>query len=154
MVVDGRARHGHDGVDDAENWSALPGVIRSSSLFQSRGKLHGREAPMSEPPCRFAAAAARAAPLQAGRASALLLAHGSLELRWYAPRGVDAQTPHTRDEVYVVASGAGWFVRGGERVAFSAGDALFVRAGVAHRFEDFSEDFATWVMFYGPEGGE
>ena len=23
-----------------------------------------------------------------------------------------------------------------------------------HRFEEFSDDFATWVMFYGPEGGE
>jgi len=22
------------------------------------------------------------------------------------------------------------------------------------RFEEFSDDFATWVMFYGPEGGE
>ena len=27
-------------------------------------------------------------------------------------------------------------------------------AGVEHRFEDFSADFATWVFFYGPEGGE
>jgi hypothetical protein len=23
-----------------------------------------------------------------------------------------------------------------------------------HRFEDPSDDFGTWVMFYGPEGGE
>jgi hypothetical protein len=23
-----------------------------------------------------------------------------------------------------------------------------------HRFEAMSEDFATWVMFYGPAGGE
>jgi hypothetical protein len=23
-----------------------------------------------------------------------------------------------------------------------------------HRFEDFTDDFATWVIFYGPEGGE
>jgi hypothetical protein len=22
------------------------------------------------------------------------------------------------------------------------------------RFEDFSDDFATWVIFYGPPGGE
>jgi hypothetical protein len=34
------------------------------------------------------------------------------------------------------------------------GELLFVPAGVVHRFEDFSDDFATWVMFYGPEGGE
>lgn len=23
-----------------------------------------------------------------------------------------------------------------------------------HRFIEFSDDFATWVLFYGPEGGE
>ena len=27
-------------------------------------------------------------------------------------------------------------------------------AGVEHRFDDFRKDFATWVLFYGPEGGE
>jgi hypothetical protein len=23
-----------------------------------------------------------------------------------------------------------------------------------HHFENFSDDFATWVIFYGPDGGE
>ena len=32
--------------------------------------------------------------------------------------------------------------------------ALFVPAGVVHRFEDFGDDFATWVFFYGPQDGE
>lgn len=109
---------------------------------------------MPHAPAIFPLDQARAAPLPAGRASALLLNHGSLELRWYAPHGEDRQTPHSRDEVYVVASGRGWFRRGEERFAFGPGDALFVAAGVAHRFEDFSPDFGTWVMFYGPEGGE
>jgi hypothetical protein len=31
---------------------------------------------------------------------------------------------------------------------------LFVGAGVEHRFEEFSDDLAVWVFFYGPEGGE
>lgn len=105
-------------------------------------------------PIRFALREAREAPPQEGRQSALLFEHGSLELRYDAPRGVDPQTPHTRDELYVVASGSGWFVRGDERVPFEPGDALFVAAGVEHRFEDFTDDFGTWVMFYGPEGGE
>ncbi len=105
-------------------------------------------------PARLALAAARTAPTQPGRRSALLLEHGSLEVRYYAPRGTDPQTPHTRDELYVIVSGRGWFVRGNERVPFEPGDALFVTAGVDHRFEDFSEDFGTWVIFYGPEGGE
>ncbi len=30
----------------------------------------------------------------------------------------------------------------------------FVAAGVEHRFSKFSEDFSTWVFFYGPQGGE
>jgi mannose-6-phosphate isomerase-like protein (cupin superfamily) len=105
-------------------------------------------------PARVPLAEARVAPLQPGRASALLLEHGTLELRYYAPRGVDNQQPHARDELYVVASGRGTFVRAGERVPFEPGDALFVAAGVPHRFEDFTDDFGVWVMFYGPEGGE
>ena len=99
-------------------------------------------------------AAARATPLEGGRLSALMKRHGSMELRWYAPSGTDPQVPHDQDEVYVVASGHGWFVRGDQRVRFTAGDALFVPAGQTHRFEEFSPDFATWVVFYGPRGGE
>ncbi len=45
-------------------------------------------------------------------------------------------------------------VAGEDRVIFGPGDALFVPAGAVHRFEEFSEDFAAWVVFYGPEGGE
>ena len=29
-----------------------------------------------------------------------------------------------------------------------------VAAGAVHRFVDFSDDFQTWVVFWGPEGGE
>lgn len=93
-------------------------------------------------------------PLPEGRRSAEVLRYGSLEVRWYAPNGTDPQTPHERDEVYIVASGRGSFVRGAERVAFGPGDMLFVPAKMEHRFEDFSPDFATWVLFYGPAGGE
>jgi mannose-6-phosphate isomerase-like protein (cupin superfamily) len=48
----------------------------------------------------------------------------------------------------------GYFVIGDTRKPFVPGEVLFVPAGVVHRFEDFSDDFATWVFFYGPEGGE
>ena len=99
-------------------------------------------------------AEAAAAPIPEGRRSAELLRHGSLEVRYYAPRGSDPQEPHDRDELYVIASGSGTFVRGEERAPFGPGDVLFVPAKMAHRFEDFSGDFATWVMFYGPRGGE
>lgn len=93
-------------------------------------------------------------PLPEGRRSAEVLRHGSLELRYYAPKRNDPQTPHDRDEVYIVASGSGVFVRGAEHVAFATGDTFFVPAKMEHRFEDISDDFATWVMFYGPAGGE
>jgi mannose-6-phosphate isomerase-like protein (cupin superfamily) len=83
-----------------------------------------------------------------------LFTHGTLVVELYAPRGHDPQTPHTRDEIYVVASGRGTFVDGSSRVSFQPGDLLFVAAGVPHRFENFSDDLAVWVMFYGPDGGE
>lgn len=83
-----------------------------------------------------------------------LFRHGSLSVEIYAPKGRDLQEPHTRDEIYVIASGSGYFVNGDTRHRFEPGEVLFVPAGVIHRFEDFSEDFAAWVIFYGPEGGE
>ncbi len=84
----------------------------------------------------------------------ILLRHGTLTVGMYAPRGVDDQTPHTRDEAYVVMKGSGWFRNGAERHRFAPGDVLFVPAHVEHRFEEFTEDLALWVFFYGPEGGE
>jgi mannose-6-phosphate isomerase-like protein (cupin superfamily) len=83
-----------------------------------------------------------------------LFRHGTLAVEFYKPERVDLQTPHSRDEVYVVVSGSGTFVNGSARQTFEEGEVLFAPAGVEHRFEDFSPDFATWVFFYGPEGGE
>ena len=89
-----------------------------------------------------------------GEQSVLLFEHGELVVKLYAPRGNDPQTPHSRDEIYVVAQGSGEFVCAGTRRNFVPNDVLFVAANVEHRFENFSEDFAVWVFFYGPEGGE
>jgi mannose-6-phosphate isomerase-like protein (cupin superfamily) len=105
-------------------------------------------------PALFRASEARQVPHEAGRISARVFAHGSMELRWYAPPRIDPQVPHPQDELYIVASGRGVFTRAGEKFAFGPGDALFVAAGVEHRFEEFTDDFATWVVFYGPRGGE
>jgi len=96
----------------------------------------------------------RTAPITPGRRSSELLTHGTLELRYYAPRGRDDQTPHTRDEVYFVIHGRGQFFRDGERTPFGPGALIFVPAHAEHRFEDFTDDLETWVAFYGPEGGE
>ena len=93
-------------------------------------------------------------PTPEGKRFVVMLEHGSLLVELYAPRGTDPQKPHTRDELYVVVAGSGTFFCDGARAKFGSGDALFVPAGAAHRFEDFSDDLAVWVMFYGPEGGE
>ncbi len=85
---------------------------------------------------------------------ATMFAHGSLEIEFYMPHKVDNQQPHARDEVYVIASGRGDFINGSERHAVEPGEVIFVPAGREHRFVDFSDDFATWVMFFGPVGGE
>jgi mannose-6-phosphate isomerase-like protein (cupin superfamily) len=105
-------------------------------------------------PVVMSRAEAEEKPLDPGRLSALMMRHGSMELRWYAPKAIDTQSPHDCDEVYVVIAGRGWFARGAERVAFGPGDALFVPAYQPHKFEDFTPDLAMWVMFYGPKGGE
>lgn len=93
-------------------------------------------------------------PGPGGERFAAVFRHGSLEVEIYAPRGVDPQSPHDRDEVYVVAAGRGTFVNGTQRMPCGPGDFLFAAAGEVHRFEDFSDDFVTWVLFYGPRGGE
>jgi mannose-6-phosphate isomerase-like protein (cupin superfamily) len=83
-----------------------------------------------------------------------VFSHGSLAVELYTPIGQDSQTPHTRDEIYFVARGTGFFFDGERRHAVGVGSFLFVAAGRIHRFENFSSDFAVWVAFYGPEGGE
>ncbi|MDP6951401.1 MAG: hypothetical protein QGF53_01445 [Alphaproteobacteria bacterium] len=59
---------------------------------------------MSEIDWHVALEAAREAPIPDGARSALLMSHGSMTLRYYAPDGVDRQTPHTQDEVYLVVA--------------------------------------------------
>lgn len=80
--------------------------------------------------------------------------HGSLEVEIFSPKERDDQQPHSRDEIYVIVSGRGDFIHGETVEKVSPGDFIFVPAGAVHRFENFSDDLAVWVMFYGPEGGE
>ena len=93
-------------------------------------------------------------PTPDGKSFVVAYEHGTLSVEMFAPRGRDTQTPHRRDEVYVVVRGEGYFVNGPDRHRFGPGDLLFVPAGVEHRFEEFTDDLAVWVIFYGPDGGE
>lgn len=82
------------------------------------------------------------------------LNHGTMRAGLYAPRGEDKQTPHSQDEIYIVNRGNAVFVHNDESAKCAAGDLLFVPAGGRHHFERMSDDFETWVVFYGAEGGE
>jgi mannose-6-phosphate isomerase-like protein (cupin superfamily) len=61
--------------------------------------------------------------------------------------GVDDQTPHAEDEVYVVVSGRAGFESGGQRVDVRPGSTLFVPAREEHRFVDVTEDLTLIVVF-------
>lgn len=91
-------------------------------------------------------------PGSSGERFASVIEYGTLTVEIYAPRGADPQMPHTRDEVYVVISGTGWFVSGPDRHRFGAGDVLFVPAHVPHHFEEFTDDVVVWAIFCSPQG--
>ena len=97
---------------------------------------------------------AELATLPVATRAAYAIRHGTMRVGVYAPQGVDDQTPHSQDELYIVASGTADFIKAGARIPVVAQDLLFVEAGADHRFEGMSADFATWVVFWGPQGGE
>jgi len=82
-------------------------------------------------------------------ATPIIYRHG-VEIEYYAPRGVDPQTPHDRDELYIIATGEASFSSASGRRKVTAGDLIFVPAQEVHRFEDIGESFAAWVVFFGP----
>lgn len=82
------------------------------------------------------------------------LRHGTMKFGLYAPQEEDVQAPHKQDELYFVIAGNGHFLKNGERRPFGPNDVIFVEAGADHRFVDFTGGFATWVVFWGNEGGE
>ena len=93
-------------------------------------------------------------PGPAGEHSVSVLQRGSLNLKLSLPVAPNQQTPHAQDEIYVIMEGRGVLFHDGKRDAFEPGDVMFIAAGTEHNFEDFTEDLAVWVVFYGPTGGE
>ncbi len=75
----------------------------------------------------------------------------TLSVEVYKPDRVDLQNPHDQDELYIIIAGSGDFLYEREIIPFKAGDFLFVPAGVVHRFQNFTDDFSTWVIFFGPK---
>ena len=93
-------------------------------------------------------------PGPSGEHAVSLLERGSLKVKLSMPTPPNQQNPHEQDEIYVIKSGQGVLVHDGNRDRFEAGDVMFIAAGTEHHFEDFSDDLAVWVMFFGPSGGE
>ena len=89
-----------------------------------------------------------------GKHFTTLLQRGTLKLLISLPVRPNVQAPHAQDELYVVVRGHGVLVHDGKRDRFTQGDAMFVSAGTEHHFEDFTDNLAVWVAFYGPQGGE
>lgn len=66
--------------------------------------------------------------------------------------GVDDQSPHTEDEIYVVTAGRARIATPGGEADVGPGAVIFVPAGEEHRFTDVTEDLALLVVF-GPAYG-
>jgi len=93
-------------------------------------------------------------PGPAGEHSVSLFQRATLNVKLSHPVSPNTQTPHAQDEIYVVVRGRGILFHDGKRDAFDVGDLLFIDGGTDHRFENFTNDLAVWVVFYGPTGGE
>lgn len=93
-------------------------------------------------------------PGPAGEHSVSVFQRGTLNVKLSLPVRPNQQAPHAQDEIYVIVRGRGVLLHDGKRDPFAAGDLLFVAAGTEHRFEEFTDDLAVWVVFYGPPGGE
>jgi mannose-6-phosphate isomerase-like protein (cupin superfamily) len=104
---------------------------------------------MDKTPPPLALAVARNLPWKPGR-SAEAFVDGDLEVRFTPAPTRGPQVPHLRDELYIVASGTGQFRVEDQVTAVGPGDLLFAAAHAPHGFDDFSADFAIWVIFYGP----
>ena len=61
--------------------------------------------------------------------------------------GVDAQLPHTEDEVYYVVSGKAKILVADENRDVQAGSIVYVAKNVAHRFHSIEEELTVLVFF-------
>jgi mannose-6-phosphate isomerase-like protein (cupin superfamily) len=104
---------------------------------------------MDKTPSPISLEAARKLPWRPGR-SAEAFVDGELEVRFTPAPSKGMQTPHERDELYIVASGTALYRVEDNVTEVGAGDLLFAAAHVVHGFEDFSRDFTIWIIFYGP----
>lgn len=61
--------------------------------------------------------------------------------------GLDDQTPHTEDEIYVVTAGHARIVTPGGSAEVGPGSVIYVPAAEQHQFVDITEDLSLLVVF-------
>jgi mannose-6-phosphate isomerase-like protein (cupin superfamily) len=66
--------------------------------------------------------------------------------------GVDDQSPHTEDEIYVVRTGRATLVTDSGTATVGPGSVIYVPAEEKHRFTNVTEDLALIVIFAPPYG--
>jgi mannose-6-phosphate isomerase-like protein (cupin superfamily) len=66
--------------------------------------------------------------------------------------GLDDQSPHTEDEIYVVQTGRATLVTDSGTAEVGPGTVIFVPAGETHKFTEILEDLALLVVFAPPYG--
>ena len=66
--------------------------------------------------------------------------------------GLDDQSPHTEDEIYVVQSGRATLVTDSGTALVGPGSVVFVPAGETHGFTEILDDLALVVVFAPPYG--
>jgi len=66
--------------------------------------------------------------------------------------GLDDQSPHTEDEIYVVQAGRATLVTSSGTAKVGPGAVVYVPAGEEHKFTEVTEDLAMVVVFAPPYG--
>jgi mannose-6-phosphate isomerase-like protein (cupin superfamily) len=105
---------------------------------------------MERTPKPVSLSSALALPRTPGRSTEVFV-DGDLELRFSARPTNGPQVPHQRDEMYFIAAGTARYHVEDTVTPVGPGDVVFCAAHVAHGFEDPSENFSVWVLFYGPQ---
>src|SRR5204863_6460947 len=110
-----------------------------------------RRLEMDHTPPPLSLAAARALSSQEGKRSVEVFRDPGIEIKFAARPTEGPQAPHDRDEFYIVASGTARYRWEGGETTIGPGDMMFAAAHTPHGYDQFSDDFSVWVVFYGPE---
>jgi len=116
----------------------------------------GGEVPGDLRPGRWSWSAARAEEQTNSDADkSAYFTHGTATLNWYCPKDSVKKGVLPQDSLFFVNKGAAEYkTEAGLSAALNAGDVLFIAANTAFTLETSGNDFAGWLLSWGPDGGE